>query len=434
MTGALANHLWQSTLFAVLAGALAAALRENRAHVRYWVWFLASFKFLVPFSVLMGLGGRLASSLAVNEVAAPGVPAFSFAIRQVAQPFSEMLSSAYTDQTGQNWPAAMLLGVWVCGAMALALTRLRDWRMIRAAADAGVPMTSPSAELRTSGVEIRSTPGLTEPGVVGVWRPILMVPANVQDNLPPSQLEAVLAHELWHVHRRDNLSAAIHMIVETVFWFHPLVWWIGTRLVEERERACDEHVLRILGDPEAYAHGILNVCRLYAESPLACVSGTTGSNLKKRIEDIMGNRIGVRLSLAKRTALGMAAAMALVVPVVAGFMTAPIQAQSQDRGGVGSEQPVTTKEAALKNALFQIRQAIDRYHADLKKYPRRLDVLVSGGYLKRIPTDPFTRRSDSWRTVPSKPDTNSPSGGDGIFDVRSGSRATASDGTKYANW
>ena len=58
------------------------------------------------------------------------------------------------------------------------------------------------------------------------------------------QLEAVIAHELCHVRHRDNLIAAIHMFVETVFWFHPLVWWIGKRMVEERERACDEEVLR----------------------------------------------------------------------------------------------------------------------------------------------------------------------------------------------
>lgn len=71
------------------------------------------------------------------------------------------------------------------------------------------------------------------------------------------------------------------MIVEATFWFHPLVWWIGARLVEERERACDEEVLSVGGEPHDYAEGILNVCKLYVESPLVCVSGITGSNLKK---------------------------------------------------------------------------------------------------------------------------------------------------------
>jgi beta-lactamase regulating signal transducer with metallopeptidase domain len=431
MTGALANHLWQSTLFAALAAVVAAALRENRAHVRYWVWFTASFKFLVPFSLMLGIGAHLASGLAANEVR---VPAVSLAIRQVAQPFSEAPLSTPADRSGPGWPARILLGAWASGAAALALMRLRGWRMVRAAANASVPLTSSVVGLQTSSVEIRSTHGLAEPSVVGVWRPILMVPASVQDHLAPSQLEAVLAHELCHIHRRDNLGATIHMMVETVFWFHPVVWWIGARLVEERERACDEHVLRVLGNPKAYAQGILRVCRLYAESPAACVSAMTGSNLEKRIEDIMSNRIGFRLTTAKRAALAVVAATALVAPVVVGVMTAPFEARAQGRGKVESQQPVATKEAALKNALLQIRQAIDRYHAEQKKHPRRLDLLVSGGYLKSIPVDPFTNRSDSWQTIRPKPDTNNPSGGEAIFDVRSGSRATAADGSKYAKW
>ena len=88
------------------------------------------------------------------------------------------------------------------------------------------------------------------------------------------------------------------MVVEAVFWFHPLVWWIGARMVEERERACDEYVLRALGEPQSYAESILNVCKLYVESPLACVSGVNGSDLKKRVAAIMVNRIGARLNLA----------------------------------------------------------------------------------------------------------------------------------------
>src|SRR5713101_345537 len=71
----------------------------------------------------------------------------------------------------------------------------------------------------------------------------------------------------------------------------PLVWWIGAKLVEERERACDEEVLSLGSEPHVYAGGIVNVCKLYVESPLVCVSGVTGSNLNKRIEAIMTNRV-----------------------------------------------------------------------------------------------------------------------------------------------
>ncbi len=112
------------------------------------------------------------------------------------------------------------------------------------------------------------------------------------------------------------------MLVEMLFWFHPLVWWIGARLVEEREQACDEEVLRLGGDPRDYADAILNVCKLYVESPLTCVAGVTGSDLKKRIEAIMSNRILSNLTVGKKVALAFAAASALAVPIGIGVLRA----------------------------------------------------------------------------------------------------------------
>ena len=112
---------------------------------------------------------------------------------------------------------------------------------------------------------------------------MLLLPEGIANRLTPEQLQTILDHELCHVRRRDNLTAAIHMLVESVFWFHPLVWWIGARLVEERERACDEQVLRSGNEPRAYAEGILKVCQFYLASKLACVAGVSGAQLKMRI-------------------------------------------------------------------------------------------------------------------------------------------------------
>jgi len=77
----------------------------------------------------------------------------------------------------------------------------------------------------------------------------LLVPEGITNRLPPSQLETVIAHELCHVRLRDNLTVAIHLVVEALFWFHPLVWWIKARLIEEQERACDQEsgIRRICG-------------------------------------------------------------------------------------------------------------------------------------------------------------------------------------------
>ena len=168
----------------------------------------------------------------------------------------------------------------------------------------------------------------SEPGVFGVVRPVLLLPEGIEERLSPAQLDAILTHELCHIRRRDNLTAAIHMAVHAIFWFHPLIWWIGSRLIEERERACDEEVLRSGCQPGVYAGGILTVCRLYLSSPLACVSGVTGSNLARRIGWILGNRHAAELNPGKKLALGLAGAAALAVPVLLGILNAPaIRAQ-----------------------------------------------------------------------------------------------------------
>ena len=166
-----------------------------------------------------------------------------------------------------------------------------------------------------------SSAGLVEPGVFGIIRPVLLLPEGIGERLNQAQLDAILAHELCHVRRRDNLTSAIHMAVQAVFWFHPLVWWLGARLLEERERACDEEVLRLGSKPRVYAEGILNVCKLYVESPLACVSGVTGANLKKRIEQIMTQGVAGRLSSAKKFLLAGAALLALMGPVLTGMIS-----------------------------------------------------------------------------------------------------------------
>lgn len=123
------------------------------------------------------------------------------------------------------------------------------------------------------------------------------------------------------------------MGVEALFWFHPLVWWLGARSLEARERACDEEVLLRGNEPQAYAEGILKICELYLDSPLPCVSGVTGANLRKRIEEIVSKRIGLKLSFAKKVALAVAGAAALAVPILVGFLEAPaVEAQASAPG------------------------------------------------------------------------------------------------------
>jgi len=95
---------------------------------------------------------------------------------------------------------------------------------------------------------------------------------------------------------------------------------------------------------------------------------------------------------------------------------------------------VHAKESVLKDDLFKMRDAIDQYYADKNQWPNALDALVSEGYLRKLPEDPFTKSATTWQTVPAEPDPNNPSAEVGVYDVKSGSEATALDGTKYADW
>jgi general secretion pathway protein G len=92
------------------------------------------------------------------------------------------------------------------------------------------------------------------------------------------------------------------------------------------------------------------------------------------------------------------------------------------------------KEAVLKEDLFRLRDAIDQYYADKSKYPASLEALVSEKYLRQVPVDPITNRTDSWQTVMAEPDPLNPTAESGIYDIKSGAEGTALDGTNYSNW
>ena len=431
MIGDLSNHLWWSTLFAALAGLFARALRRHEAHVRYWVWFAASCKFLVPFAVLAAVGKQLAQTFGLQASSVLVRAGGTLRIERIAQSLSDGPSRAATFQLDAGW-AFVPVAVWACGSFAVAASRWRSRRRIQAAVRTSTPLRADLVptfirDSVTGKLQVRSCPGLMEPAIVGIRRPILLMPEGLPEHLTTPQLQAIVAHESCHVRRRDNLTAAMHMAVEGLFWFHPLVWWIGARLVDERERACDEYVLRMIGQPRVYAESILAVCKACLESPLACAAGVTGSRVRQRIEDIMSNRIGIRLSTPWRLTLALAAALAVAVPTGAGMMSR-VGAQSRMR----TADPlalIAKKETVLKYELFEMRDAIDRHHADKGTYPSTLGALVTAHYITQIPADPFTNRTDSWRIVLQEPGDSV-----GVYDVKSGSDTLAIDGTKYSDW
>jgi len=319
----LANHLWQSTLFAAVAGALTFTLRKHSAQARYAVWLAASVKFLVPFSVLVEAGSHLGWNPLAHTAPQAG---FSQVMSQMTEPFIPVaaLPRAPVASGAANPLPTILLALWAAGVVVVAFNWWRRWRHLRAAARAARPLPV------ERGIRVMSTAALFEPGVFGIRQPVLLLPEGIFERLTPAELDAILEHEYCHVRRRDNLAAALHLLVETLFWFHPLVWWIERQLVRERERACDEEVLRRGKDPEIYAEGILKVCRFYVESPLVCAAGVTGANLTKRIEEIMTHRIAPKLDLGRKLLLAAAGLAAVATPLIVGMAEAPAtQAQEQ---------------------------------------------------------------------------------------------------------
>jgi bla regulator protein BlaR1 len=343
MLPALFDHLWQSTLFAGVAGLVTLALGRNRARVRHWVWLVASCKFLVPLSVLIALGSQ------IEWRKAPAPTSVSVVMDVVSEPFTATPVPIATAPAARIPLPGVLLAIWAVGFVGIGGAWWVRWRRVRAAVRAGSTVGLPIP------VAVISSPTLLEPGVFGVFRPVLMLPEGIFDRLTSAQLEAVIEHELCHVRHRDNLAAAIQMLVETLFWFHPLVWWIGKRMLEERELGCDEEVVSRRGEARVYAEAILSVCKLYVESPLVCVSGVTGSDLKKRIEAIMRGRIAVRLSWAQKIALVGVGIAALTLPFVVGLMHAQ----------------TPSAQGGLKFEVASIRPTGDEASGGVTKMPRR---------------------------------------------------------------
>lgn len=343
ITPGVANHLWHSTLFAIAAGLLTLFLRKHHARARHWLWLAASLKFLLPFSLLVSIG----SWLSPEPAAKPSVrPVIYFAMEEITQPFSQ-LGVRVTPAHAPSMVSSILpqltqaIGaLWLVGFLAVLVLWCVRWRRVSAATKHAMPLEEGREVAvlrrmeRIGGIRrplamLLSRTSL-EPGIFGIARPVLVWPEGISQHLDDQHLEAILAHELWHVRRRDNLFAALHMLVEAVFWFYPLVWWLGARLIDERERACDEEVVALGKNRQIYAESILKVCEFCLGSPLPCVSGVTGADLKRRMVHIMNDRISLKLDFARKALLTLAAILAIAVPITFGLFTAtPSRAQSQ---------------------------------------------------------------------------------------------------------
>ena len=196
-------------------------------------------KFLVPLSVLVSLGERFQW----RAVPAAVQPAVAFVMQDVLAPAAIIVAAPVSapqsrsrSGRGYCWPS----GAWGARRALVLVAAVAADPSRAAPRDA----TALDAQYGTADLAVMSSPSMPEPGVVGICRPRLLLPEGIVERLTPAQLRTLIAHERCHIRCHDNLTAAIHMAVEALFWFHPVVWWIESRLVDERERACDEAVFK----------------------------------------------------------------------------------------------------------------------------------------------------------------------------------------------
>jgi len=326
MTFMILNHLWQSTLCLGIAAALTLLLRPNGAAVRYRIWLAASVKFLVPFAAIVWLGHALAP-VRVTTIRSAAMPPAAFAAQWVAAPFTA--GAQPLQATTAPWPTAARIAlsagqaaavVWALGVLLLAGHWWLRWRRLRRLVDEARPLPFDAA------VPIRMTATSLEPGLMGILRPVLLVPAQLVERLSRRELDSIIAHELAHLRRRDNLTFAVHMLIEALFWFYPPIWWLGRRLLLERERACDEAVLSAGHDAQMYGESILKVCRFHLPASHGWVAGAAGSDLKTRIAAILSGAPVTRVTAAKRALLVMTLAAVAIVPLLFGMLSAPAAA------------------------------------------------------------------------------------------------------------
>ncbi|HEX2475161.1 MAG TPA: M56 family metallopeptidase [Lacipirellulaceae bacterium] len=345
------THLWQIGVLGCIVGVINFVLARRRPHLAYALWLVVLVKCFVPpvgiwpvnilgrltptpanlLSNATSHEGMLSSDAARSsnvdlfelDRQAVSVPPSAIAPQQLtaATPPSHRISRRQlTSLVSRAAPV-----VWLCGSVLLCgiaigrggevHRRLRRTSSIPADDVLSlVERISDRIGLRR-GAHVLITTTEIGPIVVGIRRPTVYLPETLLAQLQPPQLEAMLTHELAHVRRRDTWIAAVQLAAQTLWWFHPVVWWMNRQLVRERERSCDEEVIVSLkGKRAAYARSLLNV--LEAKNRLEPLWGYPAVRpvelTRRRLEEIMKRKNMVH-ARAPRWCWLVAAALAVVI-------------------------------------------------------------------------------------------------------------------------
>jgi bla regulator protein blaR1 len=322
----LMNHLWQSTIFSIFAWLVVMLLRGSSAKLRHTIWTVATLKFVLPSALIVSLAAAIGvdvSSYFLSLAWATGNPVWL--VYRQHQVFHVAGSS------GDAWNHSKILLnffllVWFTGTLVLLFRWFKRQIQFYRALRKGIVLQA-GREFETleiirkrlaikRDIRIAASERINEPGVWGVWKPIIVFPFEMASQLKDSELEAVLLHEVAHIVRYDNLVSNFQMMICSLFWFHPLIWWIDRQMLAEREAACDEQVMELGSPSKVYVSSLIKVLQFGLGIKVAGVSCAGGSNLRRRIQRIVSQTSRGDLSTRHKLVV-VAMLSALVVGSVA---------------------------------------------------------------------------------------------------------------------
>jgi beta-lactamase regulating signal transducer with metallopeptidase domain len=300
----LVHFLWQGAAIAIVYRIADLALARRSANARY----------LLALGALLGMLAVSVATLSIEESAFyQPIPHSSGMLRNVAaartQPFHLDLATSpataplrQADHFVLSHLMPYLDALWLAGVLFLSIRTLGGWWMIRRL-HSRLQQAPHTLLLRLDVlrrqmniprfVDLRLSTRITNPLTAGVLRPWILLPITALTSLSAEQLEVVLSHELAHIRRADYFWNLLQTVVETLFFFHPAVWWISRRVREERELCCDDVALRACSDPTVYASALLRLeeeRRTRLHLAMALDGHQSRAGLRARILRILGDR------------------------------------------------------------------------------------------------------------------------------------------------
>jgi beta-lactamase regulating signal transducer with metallopeptidase domain len=354
----LIHFCWQGAAIALIYRGLSFLTVQSSSNTRYLLALSSLLLMLAASVATFGFEMRTSPSTSAFATSGsvahyrispvktpqPGAPQPDAAVPSSAPlPFSDSLLSL----PALPLPVVRLIdGFWLLGVLTLALRSIGGWWLIqRLRATATVEA---SAAVRASFHHIAHMLGLKQPVLlrvssaiagpvtVGAVRALVLLPLSAVTSLGPEELEVVLAHELAHVRRADFIWNLAQTFVENLFFFHPAVWWIGSRIRHERELCCDDLALTICPDPVVYANALFRLEQQRSRQlqlAMALDGHQPARTLRMRIARILGEPVS---EAANRGPFSLVAAAAVLVilllpvpQVLASLKPAPLPAHSQ---------------------------------------------------------------------------------------------------------